>query len=99
MNTPQKPQLHKHSVMQRALLWWSNPTLEAAVKKEQLCEKYYGSSVGKNYKCLSDWQIEHIFKNEATLFRCDCFNRNCVYNVSSICKCTGIGYECQSHVA
>jgi hypothetical protein len=38
-----------------------------------------------------------IIQNER-LFKQKCYNRKCVYNVSSTCKCSTIGDKCQSYI-
>ena len=40
-----------------------------------------------------------LFCKEYSLFWNNCYNKTCVYNVSSTCKNRNIGSTCQGHVS
>ena len=89
-STTENGNLPVFSVRQRALQWWK----ELGDDIGEMADKY-----NRGCETIQEHQIEEIYNKEHSLFKTDCRNKKCVYNVSSICKCTGVGSVCQSHVA
>lgn len=79
-----------HGVRQRALLW--RKLLGDDIG--EMADKYY-----RGCETIQEHQIEEIYNKEHSLFKKPCYSKKCVYNVSSICKCSTVGSVCQSHVA
>lgn len=90
INKPQSQQLNIAGVRQRALLWWKS--LGDGIG--EIADKYY-----RGCETIQEHQIEEIYNKEHSLFKQKCYSKKCVYNVSSICKCSAVGSVCQSHVA
>jgi hypothetical protein len=96
-NTPLQPSLDIADVRQRAMKWW-NPLCSA--RKTEICDtntELVGSI--RRWETLTGSEIEKLFCKEFSLFWNNCYNKTCVYNVSSTCKNRNIGSTCQGHVA
>nr|WP_298659961.1 hypothetical protein [uncultured Flavobacterium sp.] len=89
-DNPQSQQLNIAGVRQRALLWWKSLGDDIG----EIADKYY-----RGCETIQEHQIEEIYHKEHSLFKQSCYSKKCVYNVSSICKCSTVGSVCQSHVA
>ena len=50
---------------EKAMIWWNDVNCENTSDYVMLlCDKYFGGTIGANHKCLSDWQIEEIWRKE-----------------------------------
>jgi hypothetical protein len=86
-------------VRQRALTWWNSMNLEDKFYKTIKHNELIEGDKTRHPDTLTGREIEIIYNADNSLFKLPCYNRNCVYNVSSVCKCSTVGSVCQSHVA
>jgi hypothetical protein len=99
MNNEQNPQLTIPRVRQFALTWWNSMNLEDKFYKTIKHSELIEGDRTRHPDTLTGRDIEIIYNADNILFKSPCYNRNCVYNVSSVCKCSTVGSVCKSHVA
>ena len=86
-------------VRQRALTWWNSMNLEDKFYKTIKHNELIEGDRTRHPDTLTGREIEIIYNADNSLFKLPCYAKRCVYNVSSVCKCSTVGSVCQSHVA
>lgn len=99
MNNAENPQLTIPCVRQCTLTWWNSMNLEDKFYKTIKHNELIEGDRTRHPNTLTGREIEIIYNADNSLFKLPCYDRNCVYNVSSVCKCSTVGSVCQSHVA
>jgi len=79
-----------------AMNWWNNLI---SARKTEICDinTWLVGSI-RRHETLTGNEIEQLFNKEYSLYWENCYNKNCIYNVSLVCKCKDVGSTCQSYI-